>query len=151
MSLTDSIKELRERTGISIAECKKALDAAGGDISQALAVLKERGAAMADKKSDREIGAGVINSYIHAGGAIGVLVELDCETDFVSKNEDFRTLAGDIAMHVAAMKPTDITDLMSQEYIKDPSLSIENLVQQATQKFGERVVLSRFSRFEIGA
>ncbi|MEK7136160.1 MAG: translation elongation factor Ts [Patescibacteria group bacterium] len=151
MADTQSIKELRDRTGISMAECKKALDASGGDVEKALEVLRERGVEMAGKKSDRELGAGVISSYIHAGGLIGTLVEIACETDFVSKNEDFRAMAEDIAMHIAATSPADVAELLTQEYIKNPSLTVEALIQQGTQKFGERIVLAKFSRFEIGA
>ncbi len=151
MADTQSIKELRDRTGISVSECKKALDAAGGDMEKALGLLKEKSAEAAGKKSDRELGAGIVNAYIHGAGSIGVLVELACETDFVSKHEDFKAMAADIAMHIAAMNPVDLAELLGQEFIKDPSITVEACVQQGTQKFGERIVLSRFVRFEIGA
>ncbi len=145
-----SIKELRDQTGISVAECQKALEEASGDKERALEILKARGAEVADKKSDRHLGAGVISSYIHGHGTLGVLVELSCETDFVAKNEGFEALAIDIAMHIAAMNPADTAELLTQEFIKDPALTIESLIQQGTQKFGERIVLPRFARFEIG-
>ncbi|MDQ5958140.1 MAG: elongation factor Ts [Patescibacteria group bacterium] len=150
MADTQSIKVLRDRTGISMAECKKALDEAGGDLDKALAVLKEKGAEAADKKSERSLGSGVVECYIHGAGTIGALIELSCETDFVAKNVDFKAMAQDIAMHVAAVAPESVEELLAQEFIKDPSLTVEALVQQGTQKFGERIVLSRIARFAVG-
>jgi elongation factor Ts len=141
-SQTDAVKELRERTGVSVMECKKALDAAGGDMEKALAILKERSAEVAAKKQDRALGAGSVASYIHAGSQVGALVLLLSETDFVSKNEAFTSLARDIAMHAAAMRPQNISELLEQSYIKDPSKTIKDLLAEATQKFGERIEVS---------
>jgi elongation factor Ts len=102
---TDQVKELRDKTGVSIMQCKKALEDSNGDMEQALVLLKKKGAEIADKKSDRDLGAGVVQAYIHTSGNIGAMVELWCETDFVAKNEEFKALAYDIAMQVAATKP----------------------------------------------
>ncbi len=105
MNSTDLIKELRDATGVSVMQCKKALEEAGGDKEKALVILKKKGAEAAAKKGDRTLGAGMIQAYIHSTGAVGVMVELGCETDFVAKNPDFKALAYDIAMHIAAAKP----------------------------------------------
>ncbi len=102
---TEQIKELRDMTGVSVMQCKKALEEAGGDQEKALMALRKKSGEIAAKKGDRTLGAGVIASYIHGAGTVGVLIELACETDFVAKNEDFRALAYDIAMHIAAMNP----------------------------------------------
>ncbi|PIP58371.1 MAG: translation elongation factor Ts [Candidatus Vogelbacteria bacterium CG22_combo_CG10-13_8_21_14_all_37_9] len=149
MISTDQIKELRDRTGISIAQCKKALEETGGDIDKSLATLRAKGAEIADKKSGREIKAGTIGSYVHATGTLGAIVELDSETDFVSKNVEFKNLADDLAMHIVACAPTTTEELLAQEYIKDPSQTIDALIKGLTQKFGERIIISRFSRFDI--
>ena len=105
MISTEQVKELREKTGVSIMQCRKALEEASGDIEKALIILKKRGADFAAKKGDRTLGAGTIQSYIHANGSVGAIVELSSETDFVAKNEDFKKAAYDIAMHVAATNP----------------------------------------------
>lgn len=102
---TEQVKELRDKTSISVMQCKKALEEAGGDMEKAMVILSKKGAELAAKKGDRTLGSSIISSYIHASGAVGAMVELACETDFVSKNEDFKTMARDIAMHVAAQKP----------------------------------------------
>lgn len=154
----DTIKELREETGLSFAQIKKALDEVGGDKQKALAVLSQYSAAQAEKKSDRELAAGVISAYVHSTGTIGVLLELGCETDFVAKNEEFVALAHDIAMHICAMAPTSInnedglgeeTSLMKQSFIKAPDMTIEQKIQAAVQKFGENTKVVRFSRYSI--
>ncbi|HEV8666912.1 MAG TPA: elongation factor Ts [Candidatus Paceibacterota bacterium] len=145
----EQVMQLREKTGISVMECKKALTEADGDMDKALAILKERSVAMAGKKSDRELGAGVVSAYVHNSAQVGAMVVLNSETDFVSKNEEFVALARDIAMHISAMQPADKAELMAQQYIKDPSKTIEGLLQEATQKFGERVDIGSFSRFAV--
>ena len=154
----DTIKELREETGLSLSQIKKALDEVGGDKDKARAILAEYSAAQAEKKADRELGAGVVSSYIHATGTVGVLVELGCETDFVAKNEEFVALARDIAMHICAMAPTSIdnedglgeeTALMKQAFIKNPEMTIEGKIQAAVQKFGENTKIMRFTRYSI--
>jgi elongation factor Ts len=146
---SEQVKELREKTGISVMECKKALTEAGGDMEKAIAILKERSVAMAGKKSDRELGAGAVSAYVHNSAQVGAMVLLNSETDFVSKNEEFIALARDIAMHVSAMQPADKDELLTQAYIKDPSKTIEGLLNEATQKFGERVDIGGFSRSAV--
>jgi len=136
------VKELRDKTGISVMECKKALEEAGGDMAKALEILGARAVATAGKKADRMLGAGAVQAYVHNTNQIGALVLLSSETDFVSKNEEFVALARDIAMHAAAMRPADIAELLAQPFIKDESKTIADLVSQATQKFGERVEVS---------
>lgn len=172
----EAVKELREKTGISIAECRKALEETQGDMDKALAFLKERSAITAAKKSDRELGSHAVASYIHPTGGMGVLVDLMCETDFVSQNEEIKALAKDIAMQVASMHPLvikreDITEdmmatlkaeleegadietkikevtLFEQPFIKNPEMTVQNLVAQAIQKFGENVVVAHMTRY----
>jgi elongation factor Ts len=146
---SELVKELRDKTGVSVMECKKALVAAEGDMDKALAILNEKSAASVAKKADRELGAGTVASYVHSTAQVGAMVLLSSETDFVSKNEEFAALAKDIAMHAAAMKPVDIAELVEQPFIKDPSKTIKDLIAQATQKFGERVEISKFSCFTV--
>lgn len=154
----DIIKELREETGLSFAQIKKALDEANGDKEKARTVLSEYSQASAEKKADRELAAGVVSAYVHQSGTIGVLLELGCETDFVAKNEEFVALAKDLAMHVCAMSPTSIdnedglgeeTSLMKQSFIKNPEITVEQRLQAAVQKFGENTKVIRFSRYAI--
>lgn len=148
MITTEQIKELRDRTGISIAQCKKALEDAGGDLDKALGFLKEKGAEVAEKKATRELHAGVVSAYVHSNGKMGALVQVHVETDFVAKNEGFKALADDIAMHVAAMNPTDVAELLAQPFVKDPSLTIDDLVKNHIQKFGERIEVAQFARLD---
>lgn len=154
----DTIKELREETGLSFAQIKKALDEAQGDKEKARAVLSQYSSVQAEKKADRELAAGVIESYIHSSGTVGVLLQLGCETDFVAKNEEFKTLAHDLAMHVCAMSPTSVnnedglgeeTSLMNQSFIKNPEMTVEQKIQAAVQKFGENTKIIRFVRYSI--
>lgn len=149
MATTEEIKALRDETGLSIMQCKKALEEAGGDKAKALAILKEQGASIAAKKGDRTLGAGIVSSYIHASGTVGVLLELLCETDFVAKNPEFKSLAYDIAMHVAAMNPENSEELLGQPFIKDTSRTIGDMVNGAVQKFGERTEIGQYTRFSI--
>lgn len=155
----DAIKELREKTGLSLAQIKKALEEAGGDKEKALTILAAYSEAQAEKKSDRELAAGVVSAYVHGSGTIGVLLELGCETDFVAKNEEFVALAKDLAMHVCAMAPTSInnengegeeTALLKQSFIKDPEVTVEQRLQAAIQKFGENTKVTRFTRYTLG-
>lgn len=149
MISASDIKELREETGISFAQCKKALEDSGGDKVKALASLREQSEAIAEKKSSREVKAGVVSAYVHATGTLGAMVELNCETDFVAKNPEFVTLARDIAMHIAASAPTDQVELLTQPFIKDASLTIDALIKSYIQKFGENITLARFIRFTL--
>lgn len=172
-------------------QCKKALEEAGGDMEKAIVILKKKGAEAAAKKGDRTLGAGAIQAYIHSTGTVGVMVELSCETDFVAKNPEFKQLAYDVAMHIAAAKPEfvkreDITAearataesvfaaevegkpeemkakilegklssyfsdrvLLEQPFIKNPEMTISALLSSAVQKFGEKIEISRFVRYE---
>src|SRR3989338_9416956 len=146
MISTADVKELREKTGISFAQCKKALEDAGGNPAKALESLKAQGEVIAAKKSKREVKVGVIHAYVHATGALGAMVELSCETDFVAKNPEFVALARDIAMHIVAMDPENVESLLAQSSIKNESTTIHHLLDEAIQKFGERVEISQFSR-----
>mgnify|MGYP001619839336 CR=1 FL=1 len=145
----EAVKELRDKTGISVMECKKALVEAEGDIAKALEVLAVRAAAAVGKKADRELGAGTVASYIHNTGQVGAMVLLASETDFVSKNDEFMAVARDICMHAAAMRPATLEELLVQPFIKDPSKTIADLISGATQKFGERVEITQFSCFAV--
>ncbi len=149
MITIDEIKALREETGLSIMQCQKALEEAGGDKAKAIALLKEKGAAIASKKGDRTLGAGTVAAYIHAGDTVGVLLELLCETDFVAKNPEFKATAKEIAMHVAAMNPENITELLEQPFIKDTSKTINDMINGTVQKFGERTEIGHFVRYSI--
>ena len=146
---SEMVKELREKTGIGVSECKKALVEAAGDMQKALQIVTGHAAVAAEKKADRTLGAGTVASYIHHQGSVGALVHLSCETDFVSKNEEFVALARDIAMHVSAMRPADTAELLSQPFIKDPSKTVADLISGATQKFGERTQLTDFAAFSV--
>ena len=148
----DTLKELREETGLSFAQIKKALEAAGGDKAKAREILGEYKEAQAEKKSDREVGVTTVASYVHGSGLSGALIELACETDFVARNDEFKELAKDIAMQVVAMSPVtlegdDDTALLKQVFIKDGELTVEGKLQSAIQKFGENVKITRFVRY----
>lgn len=149
MTNTDKIKELRERTGLSLGQIKKALDEAGDDESKAIEILKERGLATALKKSSREVKEGVIDSYIHANRKLGAIVEVLCETDFVAKNADFVELAHDLAMHIAAARPENSDDLLSQPFIKDQAVTVRDIINSHIAKLGENIQVGRFDLFEI--
>jgi elongation factor Ts len=166
MITTEQIKALREQTGISVMQCKKALEDAGGDMEKALAILREKSKEIAGKKSDRTLGAGHIAAYVHSTGTIGAMVELVSETDFVSKNEEFKNLARDIAVHIVAsnvkyvrtsevptgmeeIEKTEGTILIDQPFFKNPDQTIQNLIEGAVQKFGEKIDIARFAKFSV--
>jgi elongation factor Ts len=144
-----AIKKLRDATSASISDVRRALDAAKGDEKKALVWLKKRASEIAAKKADRETGEGLIEAYIHGGGKVGVLVEILCETDFVAKTDEFKLLAKEVAMQVAAMNPTDVETLLKQEYIRDSSQTIEQFVKSVIGKLGENITIKRFTRFEL--
>lgn len=165
----ETVKTVRERTGAGIIECKKALEEASGDIDAAIEALKKKGIAkghaMAEKKAGAKASQGLVESYIHQGGRIGVLVELNCETDFVARTDMFKTLAHELALQVAATNPQFIgvddlpaspdgnlaeTSLMHQPCIRDPSKTVKDLVAEAIGKLGENIRVRRFARFELG-
>ena len=159
------VKELRERTGAGVMECKNALEEADGDLERAAAVLQERGIAMAEKRSHRETSQGLVDCYIHAGGRIAAMVEVNCETDFVARTEDFKALAHELAMQVAATNPLSISEddlpsgaegdtaelcLLRQPYIRDGSRTVGDMVKDVIAKTGENIRVRRFARFELG-
>lgn len=189
---TEQIKELRDQTGISIMQCKKALEEAGGDAEKALVILRKKSGEFVAKKGSRTFKAGTIQAYIHSNGNVGTIIELNCESDFVSNNEEFIVLARDIAMHITASNPkylnmTEISEtdraaalgvfgaevkgkpeavrkqilegklnayfsemvLMNQPFIKNPNITIQGLVDAASQKFGEKMAVGRFKRFKV--
>ena len=195
MITTEQIKELRDLTGISVMQCKKALEEAAGDKEKALLILRKKSSGIAEKKGDRELGAGVVEAYIHSTKTVGAMVELSCETDFVARNEEFVALARDIAMHITATNPeytdeTQITEdvrtkviemfkkevadsgkpadiqgkmmegklaayfaertLLAQSFVKNPDLTIKQLIDGGVQKFGEKIAVARFARFAVG-
>lgn len=147
----DQIKQLRELTQARVMDCKKALEEANGNLDKAKQIVEAKGLARAEKKTDRETKAGFVAHYIHNNGLIGALVEIQCETDFVSANEDFRAMARDVAMQVVAMNPANVEELLAQDFIKDPEKTIEGLIKSVSGKIGENMVLARFVRFEVGA
>ena len=143
------IKTLREKTGAGIADCREVLEESKGDIKKAEELLKARGFEKAAKKGDRATNAGLIDSYVH-NGRVGSMVELMCETDFVARTDEFKELAHEISMQVASMNPKDVKVLEKQEYIRDPSKTIGDLVKEAIAKLGENITIGRFQRFELG-
>ena len=170
--MLDKIKKLRETTGLGISDCKKALVEAQGDMGKALELLKQRGIAIMEKKAGKATHQGVVESYVHFSRNVGALVEINCQTDFVAKTEDFRKFAKDIAMHIAAMGPKYISAdhiepevlekvedregfiknncLMEQAFVKDSSVSIKEYLNSVIAKTGEKVVIKRFARFSLG-
>lgn len=189
------VKELRERTGAGMMDCKKALNEVGGDMDKAIDFLREKGLAAAAKKEGRIAAEGIVEAYIHGGGRIGVMLEVNCETDFVAKTDEFKQFARDIALQIAAAKPQYLTKeevpedvleheksilraqalnegkpekivdkmvegriskfykevcLLEQEFVKDPDKTINDLVLEKTAKIGERIVIRRFTRYEMG-
>lgn len=136
-------------TGASIDAIHKALEEAGGGIERALELLKARGALVAAKKADRRTGNGMISYYIHANGKVGTLVKLLCETDFVARTERFKELGHELAMHVAAMSPANVEELLAQQYVRDPSQTIDELIKGGIATFGENIQVGEFCRFEI--
>lgn len=189
------VKELRDKTNAGMMDCKRALGETDGDIEKAVDLLRQKGLAVAQKRADRATSEGVIESYIHAGGKLGVMVEVGCETDFVAKTDDFVAFARDIAMHIAASnpvavnreevpaelidrekeiykaqaldsgKPENIVDkivsgkidkyvseicLLEQKFVKNPDLSVQDLLNELIAKMGENISIKRFARFQIG-
>ena len=162
---TAQIKELRDKTGAGIMDSKRALEDADGDMEKAAAALMEKGLASAAKRAGREAAEGIIEAYIHTGSRVGSLVELNCETDFVARTDEFKTLARDLAMQVAAMNPKyidreevpddagDVSEdeiLLDQMYIRDGSIRVSDLVTEMIAKVGENVKVGRIERFALG-
>ncbi len=195
MSSAKSVKELRDLSGAGMMDCKRALEESNGDLEKAMEALRKSGIAKAQKKAGRSASDGLIFPYIHPGSKLGVLLEINCETDFVAKTDDFQSLAKDISMHIAASSPIsvnieDVSDsilekekeiyfeqaknsgkpdniiekmiegrmvkfykenvLMEQQFVKDPDRTIKDLITENVAKFGENIVVKRFSRFQLG-
>ena len=161
----DLVKSLRERSGAGIMDCKRALEEAKGDLDKAEEILKTAGLAAVAKRVSRETREGIVEAYIHSGNRIGALIEVDCETDFVARTDEMKTLAHDLAMQVAAMapiciseedmdpnesRPTEEVCLLHQTFIKDPSRRVQEVVQEVMAKVGENIRVSRFARFALG-
>ncbi len=161
----DLIKALRQRTSAGVMDSKRALEEAGGDLDRAEEILREQGIASAAKKAGRETSEGVVETYVHSGGRIGAMVELNCETDFVARTPEFRELAHDVALQVAAMSPlyVDAEDvpegdaaepeescLLRQPFIKDTTRTVGDLVTETVGRLGENIRIRRFSRFSLG-
>ena len=161
----DRVKELKEQSGVGIMECRNALLEAEGVIEKAIEILKEKNLFKATKRSKRSASEGLIEAYIHTGGRIGAMIEVNCETDFAARTDEFKELTHCLAMQVAAMSPQFIspeeapegtvleseTDcLLLQPYIKDPNLTIQDIINETIAKVGENIKVSRFARFELG-
>lgn len=161
----EDIKALRDITGAGVMDSKKALEEAEGDLKRAEDILRQQGIASAAKKANRATNQGVIESYIHSGGRIGAMVEVNCETDFVARTDDFQALANNLAMQVAAMSPTYVDEsdvpedqeadsaqdcLMQQPFIREPSRTVQDMVNETVGKLGENIRVRRFKRFSLG-
>jgi len=142
---------LREKTNAGIMDARKALEEASGDMVKAEELLRAWGASKAEKKSDRPTGSGIIETYTHGDGKIGVIVEVASETDFVAKTEQFKTLVHEIALQIAAMDPQSVDELLEQEHIKDSARTIKDLVTDTVAKTGENIKIKRFQRFVLGS
>ena len=196
MTITSQmVKELRDKTNAGMMDCKKALTETSGDMEKAVDLLRQKGLAVAAKRAGRETKEGVVDCYIHAGGKLGVMIEVGCETDFVAKTDDFKAFAKNVAMHIAAVNPVSITReeipaellerereiyvnqalesgkpqqivdkivggkiekylaevcLMEQKYVKNPDLSVQDLLNELVAKMGENISIKNFVRFQIG-
>jgi elongation factor Ts len=163
MISTQTIKELRGVTGAGIMDCKKALQEASGNMDDAIEILRKQGFAKAEKKAHREVSQGLVEAYIHTGGRIGALVEVNCESDFVAKTDELKTLAHDLAMQVAATEPTFLNSegipeevepkeacLLSQPFIRNPERTVQDIITETIARVGENIKIRRFARFELG-
>lgn len=144
------VRDLRDKTGAGVMDCKRALSASGGDLDQALEVLRSQGIASATKKAGRETREGLVYAYIHPGGRVGVLVEVGCETDFVARTDDFQNLCRELAMQVAATEAAAVEDLLSGPSIRDAGRKVSDLVTAAIAKLGENITVRRFTRYRLG-
>lgn len=161
----EMIKELRSQCGAGVMECRNALLEVSGDVEKALQILKERGLLKAQQRADRVTTQGLVEAYIHTGGRIGALIEVNCETDFVARTDEFKELAHELAMQVAALSPQFITEeeipeganvepqvacLMLQPYIRDPGKTVRDVIIETIARVGENIRVRRFARFELG-
>jgi elongation factor Ts len=146
----DQIKKLRSKTKAGVMDCRQALEASGGDLKKAKEWLRKKGLQSADKRAGRETGCGLVEAYTHAEGKIVAVVELCCETDFVARTEDFKKLAHELAMQVAALNPKSVKELLSQPWIRDENKKIEELIKELSAKTGENIKINRLYRLELG-
>lgn len=146
---TNDIKKLRELTGVGITDAKQALVDANADFDKALEQMRAKGLTKAEKRAEREARSGIVGTYSH-DGRIGVVVEVNCETDFVAKTDEFKELVKDLTLHIAASEPKDVKDLLAQPFVKDPELTVEDYIKQHIAKLGENIVVRRFSRIALG-
>lgn len=144
------VKKVREETGAGVMDVRRALQETNGDEKAAKELLKEKGESAVAKRSERETEQGLIETYIHSGGKVGAMVYLACETDFVAKTDEFKSLARELAMQVAAMNPTSVDELMEQDYIREPGKDIKQLIKEVIARTGENVVVKRIARFALG-
>jgi elongation factor Ts len=144
------IKKLRDETRVGVMDCKRALEECNGNFQKATEWLRKKGVELAAKRKSRKVKQGLISSYIHAGGRVGAMVEVLCETDFVAKNDEFQKLGKELAMQVAAMDPASVERLLEQEYIRDPQKKVKDLIDESIGKLGENIAVGRIKRFEIG-
>lgn len=143
------LKKIRNETGVSIADIRTALDETGDNYEKAVAWLKKHGIEKAAKKAERQTSQGLVEAYVHQNGKVAAVVSLLCETDFVARTQDFKHLAHELAMQVAALNPKDIKDLMEQEYIREPGVKISDLIKQTIAKLGENIIVKEIKRFNI--
>ena len=146
----DTLKKLREETQAGVSDCRQVLEDAAGDYDKAKKLLIARGIEKAAKKEGKETKEGIVASYVHANGKVGVLVICTCETDFVAKNDEFHKLGHEIALQIAAMDPKDVPELLKSAYIRDPKLTISDLIKTTIAKVGENITVTRFSRLALG-
>ncbi len=149
MADIEQVKKLKELTGVGLTDAKKALDEAKGDFDKALEAMRKKGLTKAEKRTEREARAGLIGTYNH-DGRIGVLVEVNCETDFVARNEIFINLVKDLSMHIAASEPADVKQLLGQPFVKNPDQTVADLVKDHAARLGENIIVRRFSRLALG-
>ncbi|MGA2666559.1 MAG: translation elongation factor Ts [Patescibacteria group bacterium] len=149
MISSELVARLRAETGGGVMDCKKALEKTGGDFEKAKQILVSHAQVIAQKKQERSVKQGLIECYCHSG-KIGVVLELNCETDFVARNAEFKTLAKDLAMQIASMNPKNLEDLLASNFIKDESSTVQALIEQAVAKTGENIQIKRFVRYELG-
>jgi len=161
-----AVKEVRTKTNAGMLDCRRALEQCNGDINGAIEALRQKGFAMAAKRAERAVGEGIVAAYVHHNNRVAALVELNCETDFVARTDDFRRLAYDIAMHVVASSPVYLCTedmpadcqmtaeeacLLSQPYVKDPSKTVADLITESIARTGENIRIGKFARIELGA
>jgi elongation factor Ts len=144
----EQVKTLREQSGISVQECQRALNEAGGDLEKAKEILRKWGKAVAEKKAAREVKSGLVETYVHPNKKVGVMMEIDCETDFVAKADDFKSLAHELCLQAAGFADEEMP-FLEQPWIKDPGRTVKDLIQECIAKVGENITVKRFVRYQI--